>query len=434
MTSDFLNQWRLRAAAWGSSRRASRDPHWDNIRYFSGTLVVFVHMTTLIQDHAELRGLYIATWAMRVPVFVLVAGYFSRADSITPREARRMIESIVVPYIAIGLLHTWQMGRNSQGGWNFHTIEPAWGMWFLLSLLCWRAALPYLAQLRYPLASAVAVSLVAGYVSEFGTTASFARTFGFLPFFVLGWKIREGLFSGMLRARWSRDTAWAVIAAAFVAGYFLRDDLMLNWLRMKGPYASERDVFGGEWAWTVRGMILLGGMAVALSLVRLIPSRRLPVITYLGAGGLYIYLLHPLVLRPLHERDLFEWADTVPEAMGTLLLSALLGVALACAPMRWLTRPVIQPRLPWLFTAEANAAAGPGGGAAGAAARAPKDGPPPPVGEARAAATSEAEAGAGADTRTTAVVGAGTGAGVEAERALPVPRPPEAEPERAASR
>jgi fucose 4-O-acetylase-like acetyltransferase len=344
-----LTGWRRRIAAKRGSR-TSRDPHWDNVRYFSGTLVVFVHMTNVIQGYEGLRWLYIATWAMRVPVFVLVAGYFSRADALTPREARRLIESIVVPYLAIGLLHTLQMGPGPDGEWTFHTIDPAWGMWFLLSLLCWRAALPYLAQLRYPLGASVVMALVAGYVAEFGYTGSLSRTFGFLPFFLLGWKIREGLFAEALRARWSRDAALGVLAAAFVGAWFLRDTLRINWLRMRGPYDTDA-MFGAPWAWTVRGMILLAGMVIALSFIRLIPRRRLPVITYLGAGGLYIYLLHPLVLRPLHHRDAFGWADSWPGLLGALGLAGLLAAALASPPLRWLTRPLVQPCLPWLFRA-----------------------------------------------------------------------------------
>ena len=53
---------------------------------------------------------------------------------------------------------TWWYG----GDWKIHLVEPAWGTWFLLSLLFWRAGLPYLAQLRYPLTVSVIAALVVG--------------------------------------------------------------------------------------------------------------------------------------------------------------------------------------------------------------------------------------------------------------------------------
>jgi peptidoglycan/LPS O-acetylase OafA/YrhL len=106
-------------------------------------------------------------------------------------------------------------------------------------------------------------------------------------------------------------------------------------------------------------MVLLGGMIVALSVIRLIPRRRLPVITYLGAGGLYIYLLHPLVLRPLHERDVFDGVGSPAGLLGAVCLATLLSAALASPPLRWLTRPLIQPSVPWLFKPNADPGARP---------------------------------------------------------------------------
>ncbi len=346
----MLERLRERRAA-TTRRRTSRDPHWDNIRFLSGTLVVFVHMTNELSRLELFHWLYMSTWAMRVPAFVIVAGYFSQADRLTPREARRLIESILVPYLLIGLLHTAQMGRAPDGEFRFHLLEPAWGMWFLLSLLCWRMALPYLAQLRYPLATSVVVALVAGYIAEFGLAGSLSRTLAFLPFFLLGWKLRQGLFARELRAAWTRRAALGVVAATFLVMWYAHMEISANWLRMKGPY-GEVSPWDDPGAWTIRGAVLLGGMVLALSFIRLVPRRRLPVLTYLGAGGLYIYLLHPLVLRPLQRRGALDWIDSEVDQVAMLGLAVALSATLASPPLRWLARPVIQPRLPWLFRAE----------------------------------------------------------------------------------
>ncbi|MEO3754954.1 acyltransferase family protein [Streptomyces sp. B6B3] len=353
----MLERLRKRRAA-TARRGTSRNPHWDNIRFLSGTLVLFVHMTNELSRLELFHWLYMSTWAMRVPAFVIVAGYFSRADALTNREARRLIESILVPYLLIGLLHTAQMGRAPDGEFRFHIVEPAWGMWFLLSLMCWRMALPYLARLRYPMATSVLVALVAGYVSDFGTAGSLSRTLSFLPFFLLGWKLRQGLFARELRAAWTKPAAVGVLATTFLVMAYAHLDISANWLRMKGPYEG-----GAPWqdpfAWTIRGAVLLGGMVVALSFVRLVPRRRLPVITYLGAGGLYIYLLHPLVLRPLQDRGALDWIDSNLDQVAMLGLAFVLATVLASPPVRWLARPLVQPRLPWLFRAEPAPPAGP---------------------------------------------------------------------------
>ncbi|WP_159037333.1 acyltransferase family protein [Streptomyces specialis] len=325
----------------------SRDPHWDNLRYISGTLVVFGHMTDTIMDRDGLRWLQIATWALRVPVFVMVAGYFSRADALTAREARRLIESILVPYLAIGFLHTLEQ-RYYWGDWNFQIAHPPWALWFMLSLVFWRVGLPYLAQLRHPLAFSVVAALAVGYLSDFGDFLSLSRTVCFLPFFLLGWKLRQGLFAEALRAAWSRWAALAVIACTCVAAWFWRHDVPFSWLRMSKPYDATYGLpLVGDWV--IRGGVLCCGMVIALAFVRLVPRRKLPLITYLGAGGLYIYLLHPLVLRPVLLEWGMDWVGPWYEQALIPLAAIALTVVLGSAPVRKLTRPVVQPSLDWLF-------------------------------------------------------------------------------------
>ncbi|GAA1914782.1 acyltransferase family protein [Streptomyces sodiiphilus] len=330
-------------------RKASRDPHWDNIRFLSGTLVVTGHAIDQVRDVDGLRWLYVASWAMRVPVFVMVAGYFSSAGPLTPREARRLVESVLVPYLLIGLLHTLQMRWYSENGeWTFHTVNPAWGLWFLLSLLFWRAGLPFLARLRYPLAVSVVVALLAGYVQRFDTTFSLSRTLCFLPFFLLGWKLGQGLFADLMRARWTRHAALGMMAAVLTASWFARWEVKLGWLFMKGPY-GQGHLLQAPLSWVPRGAVLLAGMVIALCFIRLVPRRHLPVITFLGAGGLYIYLLHPLVLRFLVQNYGAGWVGPWPDQLALVAVSVAVAVVLASPPVRALARPLVQPRLPWLF-------------------------------------------------------------------------------------
>jgi fucose 4-O-acetylase-like acetyltransferase len=308
---------------------------------------------TTLAGQEGLDWLYVATWAMRVPVFAVLAGYFSRADVLTPRELRRLIESVLVPYLAFGALHMLET-RYVDGVdvWTYSLLEPAGGTWFLLSLLFWRAALPYLAQLRFPLATAVVVALLAGYWVEFGPAWSLSRTLTFLPFFLLGWRLRQGVFDGVLAARWSRFAALGVVGATFAVTFFLHGDVERRWLWMKGPY-EEGSLVEAPWAWVTRAAVLACGMVIALSFIRLVPRRRIPVVTYLGAGGLYVYLLHPLALRPWQSEWGFGWADSGVAQLALLGLAALVSAALASPVVRWLTRPLVQPRLPWLLRTDA---------------------------------------------------------------------------------
>lgn len=329
----------------GAPRKA-RDPHWDNIRLVSGTLVIFGHLTESVAHADGLRWLLIASWAMRVPVFVLLAGYFSSAGPLGFRELRRLSESVLAPYLLIGLLHTLQQ-KLAFGHWKFFTSEPAWGTWFLLSLLMWRMLLPYLATLRYPLFTSLCAALAVGYIDSFDASFSASRTVTFLPFFLLGWKLRQGQAHELLRARATRLPALGVLAVTAVAGWFLRDVVDTSWLAMQAPYA-ESVALAPQWAWGVRGAVLLCGMGIALCFIRLVPKRRIPVVSYLGAGGLYIYLLHPPIVRTL-TADGIVTAGPWPEQLGLIAVAVVLAAALGSPPVRRAARPLVQPRLPWLY-------------------------------------------------------------------------------------
>ncbi len=69
--------------------------------------------------------------------------------------------------------------------------QPSWTLWFLLALGIFRLVLPYLALLRWPLLWTVAISIGAGYLPNIDSTLSLSRTLGLLPFFALGWWLRE---------------------------------------------------------------------------------------------------------------------------------------------------------------------------------------------------------------------------------------------------
>ena len=78
-----------------------------------------------------------------------------------------------------------------EGQANPNLTQPSWTLWFLLALGIFRLVLPYLALLRWPLLWTVAISIGAGYLPNLDSTFSLSRTLGLLPFFTLGWWLRD---------------------------------------------------------------------------------------------------------------------------------------------------------------------------------------------------------------------------------------------------
>ena len=115
---------------------------------------------------------------------MLVTGYLSRSFTYTRANLRKLLTTVVVPYLVFETLLA--LFRTAVGGEDMTTlyVDPHWPMWYLSVLFLWRLATPLLNRVPHPLALAVAVSLLGGVTS--GDPLDVARALGLLPFFVIG--------------------------------------------------------------------------------------------------------------------------------------------------------------------------------------------------------------------------------------------------------
>ncbi|MBF0815833.1 acyltransferase family protein [Microbacterium paludicola] len=339
------------------ARHRRRVPYWDNARFACIVLVVLGHaIQRLTYDSDIAYAMYLVIYAFHMPAFAIISGYFSKADPPSRRQMARVITDILVPYVIFEALW-WLTKGLFEGDPDPNLTQPSWTLWFLLALGIFRLILPYLALLRWPLLWTVVISIGVGYLPNVDSTFSLARTLGFLPFFALGWWLRAHDVVGRLRllerkAWWARASAVAVFLLAGWAAWAGLETWhgmdMRNWLFYDQDYSH----FLGETPWWAGGVRLLL-MAVAVVLCAaffvIVPRGEFP-FTRLGTYTMYIYLLHSFVLYPFREsgalRDLeptWIWLPLV------CLLSVVITVLLASKPVRWLFRPLVEPRSRWLF-------------------------------------------------------------------------------------
>lgn len=340
----------------GTPRAKRRVPFWDNARFACITLVVLGHaIQRLTYDSDIALGLYLVIYAFHMPAFALISGYFSRSDSPNRRQMARVITDILVPYVifeALWTLTKWIV----EGQANPNLTQPSWTLWFLLALGIFRLVLPYLALLRWPLAWTIVISIGAGYLPNIDSTLSLSRTMGLLPFFTLGWWLREHDIVDRLRLLDRRP--WWVFAGAIgafavaglVAWFFIDDWREMNlgaWLFYDENYSS----IGGTqwWAGGVRLALIAIALVLVTAFLALVP-RGTHWWTHFGQYTMYVYLLHSFVLYPFREsgvlRDLEPTWLWLPIVIGA---SVLIALGLATRPVRWVFRPFIEPRPAWLF-------------------------------------------------------------------------------------
>lgn len=334
--------------------RADRDASLDNVRFCAAAFIVVGHLVLpLVERSAIAEHFWYGSWFIRIPVLVLLAGYFSSAAPMVGTRMVALLRNVLFVYLVFDLIGT-VIQLPLGGRWSYDPASPPIGMWFLLALFIWRVLLPYLTQIRGVVALAFAVSVAAGAVESLtGTQYAIGRAIALLPFFVLGWKVRQFGKDRLAALRFVRPAAAVLLTVVVVGGTLFASRMPRWWLTMKRGYGNgtmaELLQLG-----LIRLVILLVTAAAVVAVLVLAPRRRIPVLTYLGSGTMYVYVLHLPVITVLSSTDFFDHFDSRVEVLALMAGGLLLAAALASAPTRALTRWLVQPKFTWPFRTSAE--------------------------------------------------------------------------------
>lgn len=340
----------VRDAADSGRAADGRDPYFDNAKLFAIMLVVCAHFWEPLAQHSgsrPLHAVYDLVYAFHMPVFIFISGYFSRSFSAKPRQLRRLLTGVLLPYLLWSTLLGLYTNAISGGHTAINPLKPVWVTWFLAALFLWRLTAPFWSLLRMPLLVAGALSLAAG-LFPLGSELAFARTVQFLPFFVAGLTITPERMTALRNSRVLRFAAVPVFATAAVAAYWAVPRLPLNWLYREKD-ASQMHVSYAHWL-VESVAINVGGALLGVLFLSVIPKGR-SWLTGLGAASMCAFLLHGFLQRTFIYRDVYHHAllHHIPGQVALTLGALTLTLLLCTSPVRRLTRPFMEPRLDWLF-------------------------------------------------------------------------------------
>jgi fucose 4-O-acetylase-like acetyltransferase len=312
--------------------RPPRDPWFDNAKFLLVTLVVVGHTWPYLPDTTFNDRLYDWMYLWHLPAFVVVTGYLSRTFTYSRRHLRRLVTTVLLPYLVFeGLLALF---RTHVGGESFATlwVDPHWPMWYLAALFVWRLVTPLLRRAPHALALTVAISLVGGVAGT--TVLDTNRILGFLPFFALG-LLAEKRHLDALRSTTGRVLGLAVLAAGVLVAVWVDTWLGSEWLYYRTGYA---DLDTSWWqGMGIRATLLLVTVAMSLAVLAWIP-RSTRWFTRLGAASLVVYLFHGFFIKAASYAGFGDWAADRP--VLSLVVATLGGVAISLL-LSW--RPVRKP-------------------------------------------------------------------------------------------
>ncbi|MQA76916.1 MAG: acyltransferase family protein [Streptosporangiales bacterium] len=325
-----------------------RDSHLDNVKFVAITLVVVGHAWgPMLAWSRSLEAAYLFLYTVHMPIFVTLSGYFSRHFTASPRQARSLVRSVVVPYLIIESAFTLYRHFGAGQDLEFALHDPWWITWFLATLFFWRLSSPVWRVVRFPIVIAVVVSLAAG-SAELTGALELGRMLQYLPFFVIGLSLRREHFA-WLRTLWVRLAAVPILAGAIYGAYVLAPHVSVEWVYWR----QGNEALGVSYP--IFALVKIAQLAatvlVLLAVISLVPGRRLPVITGFGAASMYAYLLHGFAAKGAEWWDVYDlpFVHTHAGIVVVTLAAVVLTLVLCSPPVRVLFSWAVQPKLEgWL--------------------------------------------------------------------------------------
>src|SRR5262245_40180308 len=190
------------APAEPAPRPQTRDPFFDNAKFFAILLVVAGHAIENLRDVRLAHTAYLFVYTFHMPVFIVITGYFSRRFTFSGGKARKLLTNLGVPYVVFETAYStyhWMVGHSK---FEISLLDPYYLTWFLLALFAWRLSTPVWQQIRVPIVVAVVISVLSG-MDQLPSTLEMNRVFGLVPFYVLGLFLKPEHFE-IIKRRSSR--------------------------------------------------------------------------------------------------------------------------------------------------------------------------------------------------------------------------------------
>ena len=328
------------AAPGRHASRRDRDPWFDNAKMLLICLVVVGHSWTLLPEKTFVNLSYDWLYLWHIPAFVMVTGYLSRRFTFSAKNLRRLVTTVVVPYLVFeglfALFRVYVGGETLERLW----LNPHWPMWYLAALFFWRLATPFFRRTAQPLALAVAVSLLGGILGI--ETFDLSRVMGLLPFFVAGLVVEDR------HLEWLRSTGARRIDAGRPRCRRPRSPrgiewgISTEWLYYRTSYGDLNESWISGMA--IRALLLLLSSALALAALAWVP-RRGGWFARLGAGSLVVYLFHGFFVMGAEYAGYPGWADqhAALSFAATSVVALVVALTLSWRPVRKPLQKVVTP-------------------------------------------------------------------------------------------
>lgn len=332
-----------------------RDAYFDNVKYLAIVLVAVAHSWEPVMDGSRTaRALYMVAYTFHMPAFIIISGYFSRSFDMSAAKVKRLVTGVAVPYVVFETAYSlFKRYADDSPDQPISLTDPWYLTWFLVALFIWRITTPLWQALRHPLPVALVIAVLASFSPAIGDDLDLQRVLQFLPFFVLGLRLKPEHFQ-LVRRREVRMLALPLFAGALLFAYWAAPRMRSGWFYRSN---SAPEMGAPWWSGAVMTLAMFGcALLLTIGFLSWVPRRPMW-FTVLGAGTICGYLLHGFLIKGAEYAGVFDtyaWLST-PGGRVLVSLVAAGAVTLMCTPpVRRVLRPVTEPDMNWAFRRAAS--------------------------------------------------------------------------------
>lgn len=268
----------------------------NHLKYLDGAkaglifLVIVGHFSKLyINQSMTLAVITTFIYAFHMPVFSFISGLLTKKSEFKTNGTLQILRLYIIFHVLYNIFNWLFMGNMI----NLNPLFPVDITWYLLALFLWRTFVPYFKNNRLSFFISVVISCIAGW---FDLTPGLNLTFGFLPFFILGYVTNKEHLKNVITSKKLSIAAmmlslFAVLCIAY-GKYWIFPSGSIFYFFWKPYDTFGQYAFGGVF-FRLSAQIL----AVVLGYFYLIFTSKLSLfyrkkVQMIGTYSIYPYLFH----------------------------------------------------------------------------------------------------------------------------------------------
>lgn len=289
-----------------------REYKYDNIKCIMIFLVVFAHFLEILNGNMS-KKIYIFIYTFHMPIFVYISGYFSKGKT---RNIMKFAYIYLIWQTIFYLFDVIVLKSNIK----YSLTLPNWTLWYIFAMIIWNIIIKFLDKILIKnylcsIIISIIISLLAGYFKEIGYEFCASRILTFFPYFLLGY-INKNVGFKKLKMYKCKNLIIGICSIISIV-YFIKNITTIRAFWLYGSFSYRADGY----------TIIFKSMWIILSLVELyviykiVPNKKIKVISNIGANTLNIYLLHSLIIKWLkvYAVDVFGYTEIINIAIMIIL-------------------------------------------------------------------------------------------------------------------